>query len=188
MTSFEELVRRFQMPLVHFLRRRISAAEADDVAQDTFLRAYENLDRYRPTARFSTWLFTIGCRLCSNARRKQKNVGRYDALDDVQSSEQAPPQIAANREHQAKLWKVAAEMLSEPEYRAVWLHYVEGMSTGEISRVMGRTRAAIKTMLFRSRRKLIPVLEELDPLDRPSGRLTRTDPSSRPTGAEANHE
>ena len=54
--SFEELVRRYQVPLVHFLRRRGDADEAEDVAQEAFLRAYENLARYRPRWRFSTWL------------------------------------------------------------------------------------------------------------------------------------
>ena len=55
--SFEELVRRFQVPLLHFLRRWTTTEEAEDLVQDTFLRAYRNLHRYRPTARLATWLF-----------------------------------------------------------------------------------------------------------------------------------
>ena len=55
--SFEELVRRFQVPLLRFLGRRTSAVDAEDLLQDTFVRAYQNLQRYRSAWRFRTWLF-----------------------------------------------------------------------------------------------------------------------------------
>ena len=160
--SFEELVRRLQTPLVHFLRQTARADAADDLAQDTFLRAYENLHRYNGSSRFSTWLFTIGRRLCLNANRRVQPAGDVQLPESIESHEAGPPQIVARRESQARLWQVAAELLTEPEYSAVWLHYVEGMATAEIGRVVGRSRVAVKTMLFRSRKKLIDAFDELD--------------------------
>ncbi len=162
MASFEELVRRLQMPLVHFLRQMARADVADDLAQDTFLRAYENLHRYNGSSRFSTWLFTIGRRLCLNANRRVQPGGDAQLPKSIESHEPAPPQIAIRRESQARLWQMAAELLTEPEYSAVWLHYVEGMATAEIGRVVGRSRVAVKTMLFRSRKKLIDAFDKTD--------------------------
>ncbi len=166
MASFEELVRRHQVPLVHFLRQTVGTDAADDLAQDTFLRAYENLHRYNGSSRFGTWLFTIGRRLGLNANRRIRSGGEARLPKTVEGNDPAPPQVAAEREHHARLWKAAATLLSEPEYAAVWLHYVEGMATAEVGRVLGRSRVAVKTMLFRCRRKLIDALAEPDPADR----------------------
>ncbi|MDZ7618029.1 MAG: sigma-70 family RNA polymerase sigma factor [Patescibacteria group bacterium] len=165
MASFEELVLRLQAPLVHFLRQTARKEEADDLAQDTFLRAYENLNRYDGSSRFSTWLFTIGRRLCLNANRRTRPEGDPRLADALLTREPSPSSIAADREHKARLWQVAARLLKETEYTTVWLHYVEGMATAEIAEVVGCSRTAAKTMLFRSRRKLTEALEQLDPAD-----------------------
>ena len=165
MTSFEELVRRLQVPLVYFLRQTAWPGEADDLAQDTFLRAYENLDRYDGSSRFSTWLFTIGRRLCLNANRRARPDGDSRLADTLEARGPSPPSIVADREHKTRLWQEAARLLSETEYSTVWLHYVEGMATAEIARIVGCSRGATKTMLFRSRRKLSEALDQLDPAD-----------------------
>ncbi len=170
MASFEELVRRLQTPLVHFLRQTVGTDEADDLAQDTFLRAYENLHRYNGSSRFGTWLFTIGRRLGLNANRRARPGSVAPLPETIEGHDPSPPHVAAERENHARLWQVAAKMLSEPEYSAVWLHYVEGMATAEIGRVVGRSRVAVKTMLFRSRQKLIEALDELEPRDPPDVR------------------
>lgn len=174
MASFEELVRRLQAPLVHFLRQTVGADEADDVAQDTFLRAYENLHRYNGSSRFSTWLFTIGRRLGLNAGRRARPEADSPLPETMEGPDPSPPQVASEREGRARLWNTAAKLLSEPEYAAVWLHYVEGMATAEIGRVVGRSRVAVKTMLFRSRRKLIDAIDEPEPAERPRTKKAAT--------------
>ena len=68
--SFESLLRRFQTPVLHFLRRQGASADAEDLTQETFLRAYENLHRYDRRWAFSTWLFTIARRTSINHRRR----------------------------------------------------------------------------------------------------------------------
>jgi len=159
--SFEELVRRFQVPLVHFLRQRAGTEEAEDLAQDTLLRAYENLHRYRPAWKFGTWLFTIARRLNLNRMRRREPATDSDALSEVESPVASPAAIVAEEENRQRLWETAAAVLSEPQITALWLYYVEEMAVKEIARVVGRSRVAVKTMLFRSRKKLLPMLDEL---------------------------
>jgi RNA polymerase sigma-70 factor, ECF subfamily len=161
--SFEQLVRRFQTPVLHFLRHRGAGADADDLLQETFIRAYANLARYRERWRFATWLFTIARRMSINHHRRPQRVTDGEALDSIESGAPGPAQIAAEEEDRQALWGMAARILSEEEMTAVWLYYVEDMPAGEIASVLGRSWAAVKTMLFRARRRLLPLLQPLQP-------------------------
>ncbi len=162
--GFEELVRRYQVPLLHFLRNRTrSTADAEDLVQDTLVRAYENLHRYRPTYRFSTWLFTIAHRISLNERRKRRLAGGPDGIESVPAGGAEPEAAAIQKEQRAQLWDLAATILSQSQITALWLYYVEEMSVAEIAKVLKRSRVATKTILFRARRKLKPVLREVEP-------------------------
>ena len=119
--SFAELVRRYAPRLQAFLRRRTrDRHEAEDLVQDTFLKAYRSLDRYDESWRFSTWLFTIASRTAvSHHRRKRPDV--------VQSEVQTPAcdRAIETREQRDSLWAAAAQ-LPEGQYRALWLKYGRG--------------------------------------------------------------
>ncbi len=158
LSSFEELVRRFQIPLAHFLRQWTTAEEAEDLVQDTMLRAYENLHRYRPSWKFKTWLFTIARRLCLNLKRERRPVGGSEALPSLVSSSE-PTEEVAEAESRRWLWKTVGDVLGERERTALWLYYAEDMPVKEIAQVVDRSPAAVKTMLFRSRQKLAKSLE-----------------------------
>src|SRR5580704_10768942 len=72
-SCFEELVRRFEAPLLHFLiRRAASRHDAEDLLQESFLVAYRNLGRYQSSWKFGTWLFTIANRLAVSSRRRRR--------------------------------------------------------------------------------------------------------------------
>jgi RNA polymerase sigma-70 factor (ECF subfamily) len=162
--GFEELVRRYQVPLLHFLRNRTcSTAEAEDLVQDTLVRAYENLHRYRPTYRFSTWLFTIAHRISLNERRKRRLASAPGGVESVPAPGAEPEAVAIEKEQRAQLWDQAATILSQSQVTALWLYYAEEMSVAEIAEVLERSRVATKTMLFRARRKLKTVLREVEP-------------------------
>ncbi len=69
-------------------------------------------------------------------------------------------------EGRRSLWDAAARWLEEDEVSALWLHYVEELSTADVAQVLGRSRMAVKTMLFRARRRLLPhvrALVEIEP-------------------------
>ncbi|HLA84414.1 MAG TPA: sigma-70 family RNA polymerase sigma factor [Thermoguttaceae bacterium] len=155
--SFEELVRRFQVPLVHFLRRWTTVEEAEDLTQETLLRAYENLHRYRSRWKFRTWLFTIARRLCLNLNRRRRPMSGSDLLQTLASTDE-PGDAAAADDNRRRLWETAGGALAEREFTAMWLYYAEEMPVKEIAHVVGRSATAVKTMLFRSRKKLAVVL------------------------------
>jgi RNA polymerase sigma-70 factor (ECF subfamily) len=176
--SFEQLVQRFQVPLVHFLSRRTGSREdAEDISQEAFVRAYANLARYRPQWRFSTWLFTIARRLCINHLRRQSvqqesRSASIDSVGEMQGRANEPQTMLSSREQRQRLWSQVADVLSEPKFTALWLFYVEEMPVLEISRVLGRSRVAVKTMMFRARQELVPILQDSELLD---GRLLPAD-------------
>src|SRR5688572_27499948 len=79
--SFDELMKRYQAPLLHFLRSRTAPAEAEDLLQESFLRAYRGLQRYRSAWPVRTWLFTIARRICIDSRRRSRLT--VQVADDV---------------------------------------------------------------------------------------------------------
>jgi RNA polymerase sigma-70 factor (ECF subfamily) len=148
---FEELVLRLRDPLTAFLARRLPrAADADDVVQETFLRAYQNLDRYDPARRFSTWLFAIGKNVAANHRVRERR------REDLSRTGEGPAVACADAGSDAgELWQTAERVLSPASYRALWLRYADDLSVAEVARELRRTVVATKVMLFRARRKLL---------------------------------
>jgi RNA polymerase sigma-70 factor (ECF subfamily) len=158
--SFEQLVRRFQVPLLHFLRRQGAGGDAEDLLQETFLRAYANLHRYQPRRRLAAWLFTIARHVAINHYRRSRPVVVEASWEDVASGEQEPHQALVEEETRQRLWHLAAQVLSADEWTALWLFYVEEMPAREIAAVLGRSWVGVKTMLFRSRKRLLPLFSE----------------------------
>lgn len=184
--GFEELVRRFQVPLMRFFLQRTSAADAEDLLQETFVRAYKSLQRYHAQWRFRTWLFTIARRLSINHYRRRRYT-EYENLDLVQCEVPSPAQQAAEADSRRRLWELAAEVLTESQMTAVWLYYVEEMSVGEIAQVQGRSQPAVKTTLFRARQKLLSALESLDPAGSAGGDNPQSNSTSWSKAAEVSH-
>ncbi|MEA1950622.1 MAG: sigma-70 family RNA polymerase sigma factor [Planctomycetota bacterium] len=161
--SFEELLRRHQVPLLHFLKRFANETEAEDILQETFIRAYRNLDRYRARWSFSTWLFTIARRLAANSRKRQKpGDDNTTEIESLPSGSPGPEAALAAEENKQKLWDIAAAVLTPDQHTALWLYYVEDMPVKEIAAVLGRFVPATKMMLHRARQKLTPALQATD--------------------------
>jgi RNA polymerase sigma-70 factor (ECF subfamily) len=154
--SFNELVELFHARLVRFLRKETAHPQsAEDIAQETFLRAWKNIGRYRSRWKFSTWLYTIGYHLACNHRA---DLPKGPANPSGQGKVQPPDVLAANRETSRMLWDTAAE-LPENQYEALWLKYAEDMSIKEIAKVMGKSQVNVKLILYRARTGLVKRLE-----------------------------
>jgi RNA polymerase sigma-70 factor (ECF subfamily) len=185
LASFEELVRRFQLPLLNFLRQRGAGADAEDLLQETFLRAYTNLHRYRRRHRAAAWLFTIARRLSINhyhrvAASPATQTDGEAAVESLLAAEGAPDELAAASEDRKQLWQLAARILSEEEMAALWLYYVEELSAREVGAVLERSWLATKSLLSRARKKLLPRLARFHawPQGQPAtDRLTSTEPA-----------
>jgi RNA polymerase sigma-70 factor (ECF subfamily) len=175
--AFEVLVERYQHRLVGVLVHLIGRVEeAEDLTQDVFLRIYRARKGYRPKAKFSTWLFTIANNLASNHLRGKgrspiaRGLGG-DATGAASGSQAIRPaeERAVSREGtpSAQMRKVelsdvvreALDVLGEDQKVAVLLNKFEDMSYSEIAEVMGRSEAAVKSLLARARTHLREQLE-----------------------------
>jgi RNA polymerase sigma-70 factor (ECF subfamily) len=173
--AFEVLVNRYQHRLLGVMIHLVGRPEeAEDLTQEVFLRIYRARKGYRPRAKFSTWLFTIANNLALNhLRGKGRNptVALGGGGDDTSSTAavRAAPEGAVAREgtpsaqlRKAELSEVireALDVLGEDQKIAVLLNKFEDMSYAEIAEVMGRSEAAIKSLLARARNQLRERLE-----------------------------
>ena len=170
--SFEALVRGYQSRLLGVMTHLIgNADEAEDLAQEVFLRIYKARKGYKPRAKFSTWLFTIANNLALNhlrGRGRNHTVNLTGGSPDA-SSVRSPADRLPGRDASAsaQMRKVelsdvvreALDGLGEDQKMAVLLNKFEEMSYAEIAQVMGRTEAAVKSLLARARTNLRTTLE-----------------------------
>lgn len=162
--AFSTLVRRHQSAVRGLLRRLTcgQGALADDLAQDTFLRAYRSLGTYRGGARFSTWLHSIAYHLYLNDLRRR----RPEAAEAPEPT--APPQAGRSllRHDLAK----AMEALRPEERLALALAFAEDYSHQEVAEILGCPLGTVKTHIARGKDKLkarLGAWETRGPEDRP---------------------
>jgi RNA polymerase sigma-70 factor, ECF subfamily len=155
--SFDELVVRYRPRLVAFLARRLAdAADAEDVAQETFVRAYDHLAAYDPARPFATWLFAIGKNVATNhAIARTRRDAREKASRPAEVATQVANEVASDDAAAGDLWQRAAAVLRPDAYRMLWLRYARGMTVREIAADLGRSVVSIKVSLFRARRRLL---------------------------------
>lgn len=151
--AFGELVRRYQSPVRGFLRRMTlgDAHLADDLAQETFLKAWQKMCTFRGDARFSTWLFGIAFNEFRMAGRHRKEL----ALDDVDEPLPEPDGAAATRDSHLRLdLTEALNRLNSSERAAVVLCCQNGLSHEEAAQVLACPLGTVKTNVLRGREKL----------------------------------
>ncbi len=157
--AFALLIERYGAKLLSFLSYRTSnRQDAEDLVQDTFTRAYQNIHQYSGEWKFSTWLFTIARRLASShyRRRQPRMIANKPAASSLD-----PAGLVAAREGSENLWALARE-LPESQFRALWLRYSEDMSIRQIAKVLGKSQNAAKVVLYRARVNLARRLETAD--------------------------
>jgi RNA polymerase sigma-70 factor (ECF subfamily) len=162
--AFEELVELYQHRLVAVMNHLVgNAEEAEDLAQEVFLRVYRARKKYRPRSKFSTWLFTIANNLALNALRARHRkpvvplpaqdsgpLGPRPAEQIVHDRGTGPVQRVQKQELAAQV-RQALEGLNERQRTAVVLNKFEDMNYAEIAEVMGLTTKAVKSLLSRAR-------------------------------------
>jgi RNA polymerase sigma-70 factor (ECF subfamily) len=154
LSSFETLAMRFQTPLLAFLVQRCGGrADAEDLVQDTFLRAYRSLHRYDPRRRFGTWLFTIAHRLAMNHHRDRAGEATTHSSIEIVACDRSDPAAAAVANEQCgRLWAAAREALDDARFTMLWLRVVEDMEHAQIARVLGRSSVSVRVELHRARK------------------------------------
>ena len=154
-SAFEMLVRRHRdRVLRHLSQRTRHEQDAEDLTQETFLKACKNLHRYDPGRPFAAWLFTIAARLAiSHARTRRNAAGTWNL--EVASGGQDPQAIIAQREAVSNLWSLARRQLSQKQYRAIYLRCSREMAVKEIAKEMKITPIHVKVLLHRARKRLL---------------------------------
>ena len=159
-TAFTTLVERYKRPVYALAYRLLgNATDAEDAAQETFVRAYTRLASYQLGSRFGSWLLAITSHWCIDSLRRKRSLsleaaseGRGD-LGTPASAEEQPDAVALHRErqHEVRAW---LEQLPAP-YRAILeLRYWQELSYNEISETTGLPVSTVRMCLFRARQLL----------------------------------
>jgi RNA polymerase sigma-70 factor (ECF subfamily) len=172
--ALDELYRRYQRPLFGFAVRYIGNAEmAMDAVQETFLRVHENGKNYRPTAKFSSWIFRILRNLCIDEKRRYWN--RYvRAESQFASKDDEPSRIVTDFPSETQTGaetvledelnrriKDAIDNLSPEQREVMLLNKYQGLSYKEIAEIVGITVESVKQRAYRGHLRLRQVLKDL---------------------------
>lgn len=166
--AFEVLVERYQHRLLALMVNMVGSKDADDLTQDVFLRIFRARKGYRPRAKFATWLFTIANNTVLNhlrgkGRRPESPLdGSTDSQSSLAARVPARNETASTQMRRAELADIvreALDRLGEDQKIAVLLSKFEEMSYAQIGEVMGRSEAAVKSLLARARMTLRDELE-----------------------------
>jgi RNA polymerase sigma-70 factor, ECF subfamily len=178
--AFAELVARFQHRLVGVMHHLVGHAdEAEDLAQEVFLRVYRTRQKYTPRAKFSTWLFTIANNLALNTLRTRQrkptvpldptagNTSSAIPAANVTDRRDRPPTHQLQQQELTAVIREALDELNDRQRVAVVLNKFEDMGYAEIAEVMGLTPKAVKSLLSRARRRLRERLQPYIYMDGP---------------------
>ncbi len=165
-SAFTELMNRHYKGVVNYIYRFTNdKGNSEDLAQEVFLRVYRSLKRYKPQAKFSTWLYKIATNLCITEVKSRKNE-RSVSLDEMQentgdlgdSKSEDPSDLTFRREMGSTIFE-ALKSLPERERVAIILCKYEDLPYEEVAEVIGCTIGAVKTYVHRGRMKLIEKLK-----------------------------
>lgn len=165
--ALNQLMAQWQTPLIRFIYRYVgNQEEALDLAQETFVRVYQNRRDYRPSAKFSSWLFTIASNLCRNYMRWERRhpTVAFPRDDDGDSDVSNPaealpspcgaPSDTASQNDLARCVKASIQSLPHDLKTVVLLFEYEDLSYEQIAGVLKCSPKTVETRLYRARKIL----------------------------------
>lgn len=158
LSAFGALMDRHGGRLRSYLLKRVrNGADAEELTQETFCRAWEKRASYRPGMRYSTWIFTIATRLATDRSRRRASEARWRTLQGAPgepAGEEASPAASSG------VWGVAERVLDGESASILWLRYGLDLELEEIARMTRRTGVGVRVLLFRARQRLKKELEQ----------------------------
>ena len=154
--AFEKLIRNHQN-MIHALTFRMtgSPADAEDLAQETFIRAYEQISRFNGVAKFSTWLYSIAVHACLNWRRNEARRFRAQAnCAENTLAEQAGTEISPAENEMVQQAQAALMKLSVKQRAAIVLTIYDGLNHAEAAKVLSCSETTVSWRVFAAKRKL----------------------------------
>lgn len=163
--AFSVLVEKYQKMVYSLALKLLKRPEdAEELAQDTFIKAYQKIDSYEGKSKFSTWLYSITYNACISELRKRRI--EFASIDDRQISDQDEMKMhdyyrETKKEDQEKYLNLALSKLPEDDQVLVTLYYYENQSMDEISMITGLTVSNIKVKIYRARKRMFGLLHEM---------------------------
>ena len=174
-SAFEELMFRFQGRVRSLFRHVVGNREiAEDLTQDVFLRVFRARKSYQPSAKFSTWLFTIANNVALNQLRSQRrkpetqfggeasgySEASFEPAEVIAAGSESMPARQLDKSELREMVHLAVESLNERQRMAVLLNRFEGMNYTEIADVMKLSPQAVKSLLCRAHVQLRNLLQK----------------------------
>ncbi len=168
--AFELLVRRYQNPLINYIHRFIDDYHrAEDLSQETFLRVFKSAGRYKPTASFKSWLYTIATNLCRNEirNRSRRNTCFLEELvaegEDVYHTEimrdtRYLPDVLLEKKEQRQIIRKTLAQLPDNQRIALTLVTYQDLRYEEVAEILGCSVGAVKALIHRARQKMKKLL------------------------------
>nr|WP_211241603.1 sigma-70 family RNA polymerase sigma factor [Cystobacter fuscus] len=156
-SAFEALVRGMQRPVYGLALRLLgNEAEASEVSQEAFLRAYQHLHKYDESRPFDLWVMAIARNLCMDLLRRRGKVRteELEPMKEVLASGEASLEEGAIARQERQSLEAALATLSAEDREVLALYYVQKRTTKEIAQVLGCAPGTIMARLFRAREKL----------------------------------
>ena len=167
--AFDELMKRYKQKIYSYLLRSVKNYEdAEELTIEVFFKVYRALGKWRPQARFSTWLYKIAHNLAIDHHRSKSRHLTY-SLDDEELSLDEPTAVdlRSNPEWQAeegdrhRIIRAAVDQLSPKQKAVFMLNRYEGLQINEITEVLGMAEGTVKIHLHRAMKKLKTLLQPL---------------------------
>jgi len=148
--AFEELVRLHHRRVFNFLLQMTrQRQDAEDITQQTFIKAFNHLARFDPSRSLIGWLLTIARRTALNHFRDTK---KWETIPEATASAGlSPAHSAEERDLAENMWATARATLSEREFEIMWLRFAEELTTEETARVVGLAQIHVKVLVHRAR-------------------------------------
>ncbi|CAM1353560.1 MULTISPECIES: RNA polymerase sigma factor [Tenacibaculum] len=162
--AFAFLVEKYKiMVFTLALKMLKSREEAEEISQDTFIKAYKNIDKFKGDAKFSTWLYKIAYRTCLDSIKKNSKKYQTGTIDEItinkiKSTEGVLDSI--ERKERAEIINKCLIELPEDERSVIWLFYFEELSLKEIIDITDLSEANVKVKLHRARKRLLTIVEK----------------------------
>jgi RNA polymerase sigma-70 factor (ECF subfamily) len=159
--AFAQLVEAFQRPVFNLCYRMLGdMAEAEDAAQETFMRVYRSIKHYDNSRPFPTWLMSIAAHYCIDQIRKRRmalvpieDMGYAEPLDDTPG-----PELSLSRNEEQRMVRGLLNQLSPVDRAAVVMYYWYDFSYEEIGGALSLTESAVKSRLHRARRDMAKMM------------------------------
>ena len=162
--AYAQLVNRYK-DLVFTLAIRMlkHREEAEEVAQDTFIKVFKSLSKFKGDSKFSTWIYKVTYNTCLDRLKKQKREQQVVSIDEFNTNQIKSIDNALDKmenEEREKAIQDCIQLLPADDAFLLTLFYFEEQSLEEIAKVIGLTANNVKVKLFRSRKKLTSILKE----------------------------